>query len=799
MFCSMISLAITGMKKKRKRSALLFIILFLSFSVAIVSISTMSSISLTNGEFRMDVFGKWALAIPAGIEEDLQFFESQPWAADIGCSRYYGSLLTKNGAVGFGTVDDGLIKLGRLSLTKGRWPNSADQIAVEARHLSEFGAPDVGDRITVTVSVPAGESYITVEKTYELCGIISEYTGLWDLAHNTQNIPLIGAVVNPEAGEEVLLIAQDANPATEIRTVPQYFVYTQEPDRETAIQLTREWMQESRDDYSARPCENSNAYPQTKSQAPETYYTYAIAGITMLAVLCGYIILLPSEIQSYCTLRGLGLTRTQMWIIMQTEALLLCVLAMLLGIPVGICLTWLVLYLQVYTGSVHIQIHIPIEMLLIIVLLWIGMIVISRLLVFILAAYAPVLGRGQLQNRKYRFVRKFRSCLIVILGMLLGAVIIYTEMESLVPRHLYRQLVNMPDYMIYAGEDPLSKEDVALLRQVPGTKEVYGLNRQDNQIAYIKGMEDTPLIVYTLSHTQFEEVLHLEDEASAFEQGELLVLCFPENGQEDYSIPQGEIQLVVPDESGGYLLEATATPVSVKRIPDNVLHRSVVFTKPYTLICSETYMEEFVEDLELNENWGIYSGNSGFGYAEIDIVVDNTAEDLSTDRSVSAVCNIIGTQVVMLNERELRQTQRQLHLQEIILLYSTEFCIAIVLLLIISSTAALETEQEKYYFTVLRRIGMSSAQMKWKIIFKAFGRGFVAMVGSWVIYCCYVIFSMLSSQLPLTESLSETLFTLEYCGFDIFYANCLSAFCVALPVIISLVAKRKLVKEAEVL
>lgn len=799
MFCGMINLAITGMKRKRRRSVLLFIILFLSFSVAIVSISTLSSISHTNAEYRLDVFGKWTLAIPAGIEEDRQFLESQAWAEDIGSSRYYGSILTKDGPVGVGTVDDSLIRLGRLSLIEGSWPTGADQIAIEGRHLSGYGVPDIGDSITITVSVPVGENYIAVEKTYVLCGILSEYTGLWNLTHNTQNIPLIGAVVSPGAGEDVLLTAQNAVPAAEIRSIPQYFVYAQEPDRETAFQLTREWMQESRDDYSACPCKNPNAYPQTDSQVPEAYYTYAIAVITMLAVLCSYIILLPGEIQSYCTLRGLGLTRGQMGIIMHTEALLLCVPAILLGIPFGMGLTWLILRLQVYTGSVPIQVYIPVDTLLAVGLLWIGMVVISRFFVFIMAAHAPILGRGQLQSRKHRFVRRFRSCLIVTMSILLGAVIIYTETESLEPRHRYQQLVNMPDYMIYAGSEPLSREDIALLRQVPGTKEVYGLNRQDIHIAYIKGMEDIPVTVYTLSLAQFEEALRLGGDASAFEQGELLVLCFPENSQETYRIPQGEIQLVVPGEPGGYLLEAAAVPVAVKRIPDNVLHRSVLFTQPYTLICSETFMEKFVGSLESGEQWGIYSGDGDFGYAEIDIMAASTAEDLSTDRSISAVCKKIGTQVNLMNDRELRQTQRQLYLQEIILLYSTELCIALVLLLIIGSTAALETEQEKYYFTVLRRLGMSSSQMKWKIVLKALGRGLIAMAGGWVVCCCYFLISALPSERPLSVVLSETVFTLEYCGFDTLYVICLSVFCVVLPVGCSLVAKRKVVKEVEML
>ena len=59
MFRNILPLAFQGTRRKKRSSILIFSVLLISFSSAIVALSLVGSISKTNAEFRLNTYGEW--------------------------------------------------------------------------------------------------------------------------------------------------------------------------------------------------------------------------------------------------------------------------------------------------------------------------------------------------------------------------------------------------------------------------------------------------------------------------------------------------------------------------------------------------------------------------------------------------------------------------------------------------------------------------------------------------------------------------------------------------------------------
>lgn len=832
MIKELITLAFQGMIKKRARSLLLFLVLFLSFTAAIVSISTVGSISYTNTEYKLEVYGRWTLAVPSGIKEDEQWFQQQPWVDQMGSSQYYGQLSTENQTFGFGTIDQTLIDLGPINLdkiqdkngqwTNSSWPKNGNEIAMEAKILTALGYEAVkGNIIDLVVSVPYEvkdetgnviSGFVEVEKTFNLCGIIDEYTGLWNLEQNTEEIPLVGAVVTEDTAVTIL---EAANNCLSLdfegaKSIPQYFLYVQESYRDISYEETKEWMQESRNNNAALPSKNTIAYSAVGEADSNEYYTYAIALVAMLTVLCSYTIQLPFEIKSFSILRSIGITRSQMLFLIVVEALLLCTPAILLGIPSGLITTWLILKCYVYTGSVPVLVSVPHDVLYSIILLWLAIIIISRLVVFLISIRAPLTGSMHFKIKKYHRLSKICNILIVLLISLFGAVVTFTEMSSLSPKEKIFQAKGMPSYTIglpievevAAGQTPktwfipLTENEIALIKEVPGVEDAYGINTFSQMTVYAEEMNDISMVLLTLPADKFEETLHLGKAAENFENGEYIIMCFPDFSSENltagpYQIPEGSITLLGYDISGKCVLKSEPTPVSVYWVQENFYSRSINFASPYTIICSKSYLSNLLEDLQTGETWGIYTGGEGFGYSEIYVTVSSNAKNLSTDNALISICKRMNATII--NDREILEEVIQLNTQELLLLYTAEICIVLVLLFILGSALTLEAQQEVRHFAIMRCIGMSKRQMNVCILTKAFVRGVIAVIAGWGFYWGYIwVKALLVSD--TAQMLEQHLLVLKLSGLDWELLLLISCFCLIVPLIVTLLVKSKMLK-----
>ena len=251
MFTNSLLLALQGTMHKKKRSLLVFLVLLISFSFVILSISLVSSIGKTNAEYRICTYGEWYCAIPFGMDGDEAWLKKQSWAESVGVARNYGIIGTSSGTIAFGTMDQNMMNVGGIVLDDGRFPQSDNEIAMEADALSSLGYDyELGQEISLQISIPYEDEFLEVERKYFLCGIIHEYSNLRVLNRNAENQQLVSAVVSDDAAEEYLELVRNYSNELQYQVIavpiPQLFVTVAEKDREQAVTAINEWLSQTR-------------------------------------------------------------------------------------------------------------------------------------------------------------------------------------------------------------------------------------------------------------------------------------------------------------------------------------------------------------------------------------------------------------------------------------------------------------------------------------------------------------------------------------------------------------------------
>ena len=793
---SVFHLAVEGTLRKRKSSILIFLVLLITFSFAIVSLSLVGSIGQTNAQFRLNTYGQWYFAIPSGMKEDAVWLQGQKWITNLGVSQSYGTLQLQSGLAGFGTLDEVLKNLGRLSLDCGHFPEQDNEIALEADVLNSLGYDyTLGQEVTLSIDVPYKDQTIPVERTYILCGVLHEYSNLWLLNRNKDNRLLVSAVVTESAAESVLASARNCitTPANRllVASIPQYFLEVEQEYRETARDTINSYLVDTRtEDFGDKQvCENSAAYPDTEAKNYDNFYVYMIAVITFVAVLCVSIMQFPNESHRFTILRSIGMTKRQLALLITEETLLLSVPAILTGIPCGAGLTWLALRLMLYSGSVPIQVAIPFEALGVVILLWLAAVLVSRMALFLVAVQTPLTGRMQLQTGKSRWIRRLRSMLIVLLVAAFGVTVIFTAMESVTPAYLREYWRLCPSYTIWKNST-VSAAEANLIRQIPGISRVDGFGEIEISLSY-SGLEEKTVWIYAIDEEGWRESLDFADCREDFQDGSLVLLCFPEFSEEEYPLPKDTITLRVPNSAGDCLTESEVA-VCVRRIPENAMNRGLhAFWEPYTVFCSETYLKKLLDSMEPRQRWDKYIAGGTFGYDRVYVTADLNSDYLSTDVAMTEFC--IENGLSLDNRRQEFQARVQDNVQTLILLYSSGTCISLVVLLILASALSLETEQEKFRYGILRAIGMSRRQMKRQIFRKAFARSFTAVLVGWILYGGYSVIRCLGDT-GMKQAVSNVLYSLKYNGCGWTEVLTLSAVCLLVPLMISLSAKYRLKK-----
>ncbi len=806
---NILTLAMQGIRRKKKSSILIFIVLLLSFAFAIASVSLVSSISKTNAEFRLNTFGEWYYAIPAGTQEDAVRLENQAWAETVGVSHSYGIVWTETGSVGFGTIDDAFKEVGRLKLDAGRWPEADNEIVLEADTLGILGYDyTIGQEIEIPIQIFCGETPIVNRYTFTLCGIVSEYTDLWVLNYNSNGYLLNGAIVTKEGAENVreqagsMLLQESIDAGVELDApIPQYFISVAVENRETAYGSLESLLSTNplNDPF---PCVNTLAYPNMVNKDYDSFYAYLIAVVAMLAVLCIYIIQLPAEIKSFTILRSIGITKGQMGLLLVTESLLLAIPALLCGIPLSVGITWFAMKTIVYAGSVAIQVVIHWSAIGTIVVIWIVVIIISRLLVYLITLRTPLTGRMQIQNTKARRVKLFRSTTILLLLVAFGFVTVFTAMEPLPYNDNKKHWASYPAYTLWTS-GTISETDAELIEQIPGIYRVEGFGELKVHLSY-DGLEERKVYLYALDDSQWGNTFDYGDEQESFRNGDTLLILFPDETiptetyvdetDENFILPESDVVLRLYSNDGKCIMESKSTHASVRWISNYTEIKMLTgLHMPYTVICSETYLKTLLDSMPSEITWGKYTTGEPFGYGRVYAYVEQTAEDLSTDTAIAEFCN--KQDIHLDNRRQEFTANMQTYAQQSLFLYGSGICIGLMILLILTSTLSLEAESEKRYFIIMNRLGMSPWQRRLRICGKALGRSILTSVLGFMLYLVYTVILRLQEGFPLSDAVLNLNDWVKQYDYDFRYILMVSAICIFIPLLISIISKRNLNKE----
>lgn len=830
MFREYLCLAAEGLLHKRRKSILIFLILTLSFSFAILSISLVSSMGKTNQESLYDTFGTWHLAIPSGTEDDLAWFQApeQSWVEQLGISRCYGTVAAEGGSFEFGTMDQEFIALGRIRLEEGRFPQADNEIAMEADSLSALGYDyTLGQEITLPIQVSCGEGSITVTRSYTLTGLLKEYTGIWVLDQNQSAQQLVSACVTEPAAEQVLELAREQLSAADrdqIQAIPQYFLSVPEENWSGySYQLSVHMAMTQAGRPDTRPCVNKTIL-QLQSQAEsENLYVVLIALVAVLAVFCTYMIQLPADVQSFATLRSIGGTRGQLTLLLLLETLFLWFPAVVVGTLLGAAETWFALRLVMFTGNIRVYLSVPYTVLFCLFLIWAVVILLARLLTLCLILWLPLTGRFGLKTVHIRRLNLLRNGVLVFLFGVVSFFVLQTSIEAVPLLYDMEEFRFGRVYSVNASSSKSAEDKSSLLtpteiQQFRSLIDAQVLPSAQGPVSLsFPGLEERRVILCIIENPADYGSFQLsQSNLDSFAAGELVLVCLPEKFYSadleadpvlnDPPLPDGEVTLRFSDAYQIGVLTEDSVEALFQQVPF-VDESNLPFSQPYTVVCSPTYLEKILAQMPPDGCWG-YNGEyrAGFpaGFTSLGFLSDIRSVNFASDTLLASLSSKLG--LLFSNERTTYLSVYQQRLMSLIVLVSSGVCVSVVSLIIAVSILALESESEARSLSILRSLGMTRRQGFLRILRKALARSLAALFlggGFYGVYCLYKANQELKQALTTNgvvvsfESQSVADYVLNRLGtYGLdwrFFLSCI-LLCAGLFLLLSLVAKLRLLK-----
>ena len=764
-------LAWQGIRRRRRSSILLFLVLTLSFAFAVMMLSVMGSMNRTNIEYLKNTYGAWHGAIPDGKDSDRAFLERRDWLDRLGESVNYGQVRGTTPVSGVGSVDETFLELGRIRLDEGRLPEQPGEIAMEADLLVALGyEPAVGQTVSVPMMIPQAEdptSFLLVVRDFVLTGVLHEYAHLWILENNVQNRLLNSALILPEDGEAILAEAQamaDEYQSGLVRPPLTSYFYTPLEGMEERLRAEVDaHMAETRGAAEdRRGCVNVSAGAAYAATDYNTFYVGLILVIALLAVVAVYLLELQSDVRRVVRLRSIGASKTQIRRLLLLETVLLAVPAVALGTALGAAGTVGLLRLLVFSGSVEIVVDIPWSAVAAALALWIFGVGLMRLLTFQLAVRTPMTGRMVLETKQRRRVHKLQRVFAWGLSMALCLVATYSILEYQLPWVLYTYYSGQHAYSVYrtessplfaAGEVPgvMTAEETELLLEIPGVTGQMGITCLSCRLRG-ETVEEQDAQVYVVDAAQWMErngaPFFDGVDLDAYRRGELAVLVvavqqdgtayFTTEIQEknaegetvySYETTEAEVTAAAGDTlelalaavlreeaDGGESMQAQTLqiPTVVGAVAEYGYGSEQNFGLPfgandlYSVLVSPGYIQRVLDTLPEGSQLGPYWAGGLMGFEELYLFADANAEYLFTDNAVAQLARRYQLGIGIF--RTMYAADIQGYLQTMLTLAGTGVCVGLIAALLLLSTLELEAQRERRRYGILRALGMSRRQ-----------------------------------------------------------------------------------------
>ncbi len=814
---TILSLAVQGLWRKRRQSLLIFAVLLISFTFAIIIICYSTSISATNSQLRADTYGTWYGAITSVTDADEEYLESTEWLDELSASVNYGTAyndvqgLQYGSTSTIGTVGDSFEDMGIV--VEGRLPQNSGEIAIEEATLSslQYGA-NLGQTVYISKTITDDNGDIQeITKEFTLVGVISEYTRLWDVNCTLNNIII--------TEEDMLAYYTEAGASlSSVETETAYFFTVKSGYENTVETEVNKYLWDSHEGTDVRVVTINFAIElENEAAAVNTFYIWLILAITLLAVIMIYILQMQSEVRRIVRFRSIGATKGQLRLLIFFETMILCIPAMILGVLLGALGIRAVLALSVYSGSVNIAVSIPWNYLILAVAFWIIGVLAVRMLTFQVALATPLTGRMGMQMNKNKLYKNFRRALIMLMATMLCISVVFTTINIAEPLSEYNYWNSKWSYYViisgrynnasYAGKsNTMSSEEIALISEVPGVSDVVNATQFQSLVTDENGTIQQATVFIMDSEDVKKFVSTKGVDMTAYENGESVIIQIASDGDAvasevgsdvtvsiDYDYLSTPFTLLhdIYTAEDEFLTEDNLNSTGLVNVTSSVgssqiVERSDILPykidcyeywyagstfddSDYFIIASKAFLQNILDQIPADKVWNLrtmqcYLGQSEGDYWETYIYTDSTANGLATDTVLESLIRELGGEkypYTLKNMRKINEANAQVYQQSIIMILVSGVCIAVVVLLILVSTLRLETESEKKRYGILQAIGMSKRQRNMELARRAIVRSVIAIVAAVVCYLAYYLIMNISAITAGESALSVlvTMFT----------------------------------------
>ncbi len=818
----LLDIARKGLKGKKRSSSYLFLACFLSVAFAVLNVSITGSLNQTRQELRYTMYGEWNVAVYS--QEPLTAALQDKRIQSYGTAQIYGELLDGGETVltGIGTLDEALRSLGRLEVESGRFPAEDNEIAVEAHVLSDLGYDyELGQTLTLRIMdkrlmderrkamgagagasdngfQAAGNNEEVIVKEYILCGVLREYTGLWN--SEPSGAVLAGACVTKHAAEEI------GSPCSF-----QYFLSTEQQESHGLFQQLKK-------DYS-NTVENTSAYGTLAKEEYHYFNLALILMITIAAVIVIYSVQLKEQMRSIQLFRAIGATKKQLSSVIFYETMLILAPAALGGIAAGSLADWGVLRILMEQSTGDFSVSIPAAVIVGILLLWFGVVFGVRYLIFCYSL------RGRLSTRKRFFPQAGRRRWKMLGRLFLSSAgmlaVIFSYMESLPPIYIDHLWSCVNSYVITSSvqgtqaafaTDAYTEsikslpgiEKIVAWRQLSGTLEFAGI--EENPFCSLLaaqpgtdgkaggadggGLECFVFGVAEDNWDMFFQYVKGKADREKFRDGEAVLLYIPYNTKtgveldgklyQDFGVAPGDAITVtsygrgelsesgsglITTENGNMPYEEYQEPVAVSQekaevvgiITEDLMEKAYLNLPPhyYAVIASNAFAKKLTEAPK-DGVWlcdGSWSSQE-YGYNMVSVYAGMDAGYLSTDYLMAK--SAAENHLEFSNQREQNTAYRQEAIQTLLHIWICGICIFLILMLILLNIEMLHGLTRKRDFALLQAIGMSKGQLRIRLAAKSLLASLCSCLMGHVGYFLYFIIKHIGTYRRFAAELEYT-------------------------------------------
>lgn len=177
------SLACLGIRRRKKDSFTMIIVSACAIILILVVLILQDSMRKTELEQRKNLYGAWCASASMATDSMLNDLKGHKIVKNVASIETYGYIVQNDKAKGWiGSVDKNTVDTGRLTLLDGRFPEYAEDIAIEMSALSNMGySYDLGQKINFTIVYQDSMDHIekSTVKSFRLCGVLQDYSNYW--------------------------------------------------------------------------------------------------------------------------------------------------------------------------------------------------------------------------------------------------------------------------------------------------------------------------------------------------------------------------------------------------------------------------------------------------------------------------------------------------------------------------------------------------------------------------------------------------------------------------------------------